>query len=286
MKTKLIALIIIGVLLFGSFSFVYALMYDCLNPPTWMKMPKSDIRYCLGLLANGHLPDYPTWEEYLASKETKPKPEPVRTPPPEPPFEKKEPLTKIEVMFGEKLNNGLVPVIVTEVTTHAETLDEIIVWNFELIGHSGDDRRVVWDTLSKDKRIWYEITDDNVQDAIDYTRMPENYGITDDQHIYEMDCGFFQKVGGESAHPSSFPIKNNTSSIFAKNSWMGLYPDSDGEYSFEFASIFGHYVRFPEDAAEIISQESKSCKLTQNIEEDPEGHYTDGYYTKMVFRLE
>jgi len=75
MKTKLIALIIIGVVLFGSFSFVYALMYDCLNPPAWIKMPKSDIRYCLGLLANGHLPDFPTWEEYLASKETRPEPD-------------------------------------------------------------------------------------------------------------------------------------------------------------------------------------------------------------------
>jgi len=75
MKTRLTALIISGVVLFGSFSFVYALMYDCLNPPAWIKMPKSDIRYCLGLLANGHLPDYPTWEEYLASKETKPEPD-------------------------------------------------------------------------------------------------------------------------------------------------------------------------------------------------------------------
>jgi len=280
MKTKLIALIIIGVVLFGSFSFVYALMYDCLNPPAWIKMPKSDFRYCLGLLANGHLPDFPTWEEYLVSKENKP--EPARTPPPESPFEKEEPFTKIEIMFGEKLNDGLVPVIVTEVTTNAETLDEIMVWNFELIGHSGDDRRVVWDTLPKDKRIGYEITDDNGQDI----RMPETNVIPADLHLYEMDCGFFQIVEGESAHPTSFQIINNTSSIFAKNSWMGIFPDSDGEYSFEFASIFNHYVRFPEDVAEIISQESKSCKLTRNIEEDPEGHYTDGYYTKMVFRLE
>jgi len=86
MKTRLIALIIIGVVLFGSFSFVYALMYDCLNPPAWIKMPKSDFRYCLGLLVNGHLPDFPTWEEYLASKETKPEPDfnPVPEPEPEP----------------------------------------------------------------------------------------------------------------------------------------------------------------------------------------------------------
>ncbi len=75
MKTRLIVLIIIGIIISGSFSFVYAQMYDCLNPPTWIKYPKSDIRYCLGLLANGSLPDYPTSEEYLESKAIKPEPE-------------------------------------------------------------------------------------------------------------------------------------------------------------------------------------------------------------------
>jgi hypothetical protein len=115
--------------------------------------------------------------------------------------------------------------------------------------------------------------------------MSENWAIPDDLHIYEMDCGLFHTVSGESARPTSFPIKNNTSTIFAKNSWMGIYPDSNGDYSFEFASIFEHYVRFPEDYVEIISQESKDCSLTHQIDFDSGVQHSDGYYTKMVFRL-
>jgi len=216
-----------------------------------------------GMCAEG----YPDCEDYVGSIV-------------EPGFKNEEPFTKIEIMFGEPLNDKLVPVIFTEVTTHAETLDEIMVWNFELIGHSGDDRRVVWDTLPKDKRIWYVINDDG-QDIL----IPANIAVPADQHLYEMDCGFFQTVEGESAHPTLLQIKNNTSVIYAQNSRIGIYPDSNEEYSFEFASIFRNYVQFPEDAVEIISQETKECKLTQNVEDDLTGKYTDGYYTKMTFRF-
>ncbi len=200
------------------------------------------------------------------------------------PEEKSEPSTRIEISFGKPMTRKFLPVVFSEITTNAEDLDKIIVWNFELIGHSGDDRRIIWDTVPRDTGIFYEITDDSGQDIIDHTRMPENWAIPSDQHVYDMDCGVFHTVTGESAHPSSFPIKNNTHTTIAKNSWMGIYPNSDGEYSFEFASIFETLVKLPE-GAEIISQESKHCKLTQNIEEDPEGKYTDGYYTKMVFRF-
>ena len=58
MKTRFIALIVIGVVLFGSFSFVYALMYDCPNPPMWIKGAPSGFDYCWGLFVNGYLPDY------------------------------------------------------------------------------------------------------------------------------------------------------------------------------------------------------------------------------------
>ena len=69
MKTKLIALMISGVVVFGSFSFVYALMYDCLNPPMWMKIPRFDLRYCWGLFLNGHLPDWSQAREDYAKKQ-------------------------------------------------------------------------------------------------------------------------------------------------------------------------------------------------------------------------
>jgi len=369
MKNKLTALIITGVIIFGGSAYLYDQMYDCLFPPTWLKIPRSySLGDCLQKYADGTLPDFTKTREDHAEKQALKmelierykdmpevvafyakyddanvsvrddhlsyftgheddfvvrmnlyfdknyeldyiqfhcyvgrelqddvaqtfilrylkdydcKPDPVRTPPPEPPFEKKEPQSKIEVMFGEKLDDGLLPVTFTEVTTHAETLDEITVWNFELIGHSGDDRKIVWDTLPEDKRVWYEITDD---DGLDI-RMPENVVIPADQHIYQMDCGSLHKEG-ESAHPTLLQIKNNTSTIYAKNSQRGIYPDSNGEYSFEFASIFEHYVRFPEDSAEIIFHNSMNCKLTQNIEDDPQGKYTDGYYTTMVFSLD
>ena len=190
-------------------------------------------------------------------------------------------------MFGEKWIDKLVPVTFTEVTTHAETLNEITVWNFELIGHSGDDRGIVWDTLPDEiNRIWYEITDDNGKKIIDNTRMPENWAIPADQHIYEMDCGLFQTVKGESAHPTSILIKNNTSTIIAKNSWMGIYPDSNGEYSFEFASIFEHYVRLHEDIGVIISHETKECDAMWQIDGKPQMEHGTGYYTKMSFRFE
>jgi len=223
-----------------------------------------------GMCAEG----YPDCEDYVGSIV-------------EPGFKNDEPFTKIEIMFGEKWNDKLVPVTFTEVTTHAETLDEITVWNFGLIGYSGGDRGIVWDTLPDEiNRIWYEITDDNGKKIIDNTRMPESWVIPADQHIYEMNCGLFQTVEGESAHPTSILIKNNTSIIHARNSWMGIYPDSNGEYSFEFASIFEHYVRLHEDIGVIISHETKECDAMWQIDGKPQMESGNGYYTKMSFRFE
>ena len=208
-----------------------------------------------------------------------------RTPPPEPPFEKEEPFTKIEIMFGDRLQNKLVPVIITEVTTHADDLTEITVWNFNLIGHSGDDRYSVWDVLSKDKRIGYEITNgDTGFDIVDNSDMSVHYVIPADQHIYEMNCGLFLTVEGESAHPTTFPI-HNTDTIFVKNSRMGIFPNSNGEYSFEFASIFPSYVRFLEDTVEIISSNTLECDALWQIDGKSGKEHGKGYYTAMTFRF-
>lgn len=115
--------------------------------------------------------------------------------------------------------------------------------------------------------------------------MPNNLEIPGDQYIYQMDCGLPNPIEGESARPTAFPIRLGASMIMAKNSHEGIFPNANGEYSFEFASLFETKVKLPENA-KIISQESKQCKLTQNVEGDDEGKYTDGYYTKMIFRLE
>ncbi len=240
---------------------------------------------CESLLGDTHYPRPLTlWNcfDYLQMIDYPPEPINTSIPEPEPTFEKEEQFTKIEIIFGERLIDKLVPVTFTEVTTNAETLDEIIVWNFQLIDNSAGNLRIVWDALPKDKRISYEITDD---DGLDI-RIPEDFILIPfDLHGYKMDCGLFQTVTGESAHPTLFKIKNNTSTIYAQNSRIGIYPDSNGEYSFEFASIFKNYVSFPEDAVEIISQNTRECKLTNNVEDDLTGKYTDGYYTKMTFRL-
>jgi len=196
-----------------------------------------------------------------------------------------EPYTTIEISFGNVTATKLLPVVFSEITHNAEYMNEILVWNFELIGHNGDDRRKTWDTTPNDQRIFYKIIDENGKNIIDTTRMPDNYGIPADLHLYSMDCGLFQTVDGESAHPTVFAVKKGTSTIIAKNSNKGILPISDGKYSFEFASMFETTVKLPENA-EIISQESKQCKLVQGIEGDPDRTYIDGYYTKMVFRIE
>lgn len=124
-----------------------------------------------------------------------------------------EPSTRIEISFGKEMTRNFLPVVFSEITTNAESLDEITVWKFELIGHSGDDRRVVWDTVPKDTGIFYEITDDSGQDIIDHARMSENWAIPADQHVYNMNCDLLQTVEGESARPSAFLIKNNTKNL-------------------------------------------------------------------------
>ena len=196
-----------------------------------------------------------------------------------------EPYTTIEISFGNATTTKLLPVVFSEITHNAEYIDEILVWNFELIGHDGDDRRKTWDTVSNDQRVFYKITDEYGTNVIDNTRMPDNIDIPADLHLYSMDCGLFQTVDGESAHPTVFAVKKGTPTIIAKNSNKGILPMSDGKYSFEFASIFETTVKLPKNA-EIISQESKQCKLVQGIEGDADRTYTNGYYTKMVFSLE
>lgn len=69
MKIRFVALIIIGVVFFGGFSFVYALMYDCLNPPLWMKGPPSSLNRCWGLFVTGNLPDYSDDRERYENKQ-------------------------------------------------------------------------------------------------------------------------------------------------------------------------------------------------------------------------
>jgi len=58
MKTSFIIAIIIGVVILGSALYVYSQMYDCLNPPIWMKIPYFGFEKCFQLFINGNLPDW------------------------------------------------------------------------------------------------------------------------------------------------------------------------------------------------------------------------------------
>jgi len=70
MKTKLIAAIIIGVIVSAGVGYLYDQMYDCLFPPTWMKIPRSySLADCLQMYADGTLPDYTKAREDYAVKQ-------------------------------------------------------------------------------------------------------------------------------------------------------------------------------------------------------------------------
>ena len=68
MKTKFIVTIIIGVIILGSTTYVYSQMYDCLNPPPWMKIPYFGFEKCFQFFINGNLPD---WTQAIEDHEKK-----------------------------------------------------------------------------------------------------------------------------------------------------------------------------------------------------------------------
>jgi len=69
MKTKLLITIIIGLVISSGFAFIYNEMSDCLNPPGWLKMPRTfSFSDCLEQFANGNLPHY-TRDSNTSSKE-------------------------------------------------------------------------------------------------------------------------------------------------------------------------------------------------------------------------
>ena len=68
MKTRFVIVIIIGVIIFGTTTYLYDQMYDCLNPPMWMKIPFFGLDRCLQMYANGTLPDWTQAREDYAKK--------------------------------------------------------------------------------------------------------------------------------------------------------------------------------------------------------------------------
>ena len=70
MKTiLLIILAIVGAIIVGSVTYVYSQMYDCLNPPLWMKIPRFGLEYCFELFLSGNLPEWTQAKEDYEKKQ-------------------------------------------------------------------------------------------------------------------------------------------------------------------------------------------------------------------------
>jgi len=72
MKTKFIAAIITGVIIFTGTGYLYDQMYDCFFTPAWIKFPRSyGLDDCLQMYADGTLPDWTKERESHAKKQSR-----------------------------------------------------------------------------------------------------------------------------------------------------------------------------------------------------------------------
>ena len=69
MKSVYLIPIIITAIILGSLTFVYSQMYDCLNPPLWMKVPHFGFERCFELFLTGNLPDWSQAKEEYAKQQ-------------------------------------------------------------------------------------------------------------------------------------------------------------------------------------------------------------------------
>lgn len=189
--------------------------------------------------------------------------------------------TREIVTIGDKIpnSNGLVPVIATEITNHAESLDSITVWDFLPIGLNGDNIHATWGILPQNYSRFYQVADEHGNDAIDHSRLPEPFGVTLELRMYPAICGS-QRIMGEGGHPPVMPIKKGNPMIFAKNADKGLFPDSSGQYTLQFLSLFETKLELPKNA-KIISSQSESCFLEYKFD-----NFTKAFYTKAIFKLD
>jgi hypothetical protein len=185
------------------------------------------------------------------------------------------------ITIGNKIPNsgGLVPVIVTEVTDHAELLDSITNWDFLPIGLNGDNIHKTWEILPVNYSKFYQVVDKQENNIIDHSRMSEPFGVTLELRMYPSVCGS-QKIVGEGGHPLVTPIKKGISTVFAKNADKGLLPDSNGEYTLEMLSLFETKLELPK-GIKIISNQTESCFLEYKFD-----NFTKSFYTKAVFKLD
>ncbi|MDH2908290.1 MAG: sialidase family protein [Candidatus Nitrosotalea sp.] len=176
--------------------------------------------------------------------------------------------------------DGLVPVTVTEVINHAESLDSVMDWSFIPIGYDGDNRGTSWDFIPNSYPLPSGVTDGKGNDVIDKSRMPENFAITLELRLYSTICGSTEKVMGEGGHPFSLPIKKGNPVVLVYSGGRGILPDSSGTYTVNFVSLFETKVEFPK-SAHVISNQTQSCFLENKID-----NFTKAFYTKAAFTMD
>lgn len=192
-----------------------------------------------------------------------------------------EPKTKSIITINEQIpTRTIVPITITQMTANAESLDTVTQWGFSLLGIEMRTLGDYWGNLPPP----YDTTimiDQDGNEVVDYTRVEGGFITYKPSLIYyPATCSDGTKVKGEGIYPEPIPIKKGTSTVFFKNTSVGLYPNDNGVYSLEFVSGFETDIELPADIS-IISQETKKCNL------DIEGqNFTDMYYTNIQFRFD
>lgn len=184
------------------------------------------------------------------------------------------------ITIGDKIpeNNGLVPVTVTEITNHAESLDSITIWTFRPVDRY-DDNHITLDIPQKFSTSQW-VVDGNNNDVIDRSRMPENFAIAGTGLSFPVICSPTEKVVGDGDSSYSLPITKGNPLVFVQGSRWGMFPDSNGDYSLKYTSLFETQVKFPK-GAHIILNETQSCFLEYKMD-----NYTKAFYTKAVFKMD
>jgi len=191
---------------------------------------------------------------------------------------KSESKTKSIITVQDRpINRTIVPITITEMTTDAQSLDTITHWDFSISGIDMATLNKYWGNLAN-QYITSEMVDQNGDDVLDYSRIPDGmifYKLS--LFYYPTTCDDGTKITGEGGYPEPIPIKKGTDTVFFKRGDIGLYPDDNGKYFFDFVSGFETDVEFHPNI-HVISQETKKCKLDTN-----QRNFTDVYYTNAVF---
>ncbi len=182
------------------------------------------------------------------------------------------------IQFGKNYDSKLLPVVYVVKVENTEKLDDVTFYDFQLLGMDRGHGSNNWDFVPKRDRIFTQLIDEQGVDAIDRTRMPEHYVIDDVLRMHELDCSG-NTIHAESGPEITLPIVSGLSQVTKIDSETGIYPDSDGRYTIEFASSYDTMIELPAESTTIL-YETVPC----DDPNDPDNKFAQ--YTKVIFQLE